>query len=66
MVSDKAGGAKKASEAISEHQIFKNFSWGSMPPHPPSLILRILVQGISTSQSNAILLMPGLHFCEYA
>ena len=33
---------KKASEAISEHQIFQNFPEGAcMPPDPRSLILRI-------------------------
>ena len=30
-------GPNIASEAISECLIFKNFSWGSMPPDPPSL-----------------------------
>ena len=27
---------KIASEAISQHQIQKHYSWGSMPPHPPT------------------------------
>ena len=45
--------------------IFKNYFWGSMPPDPPSLILRIRVQ-VSVSRTNAILLPPSLRFHEYA
>ena len=35
---------KMAPEAIQEHQIFINFSWGSMPPDPTSLIPSIPLQ----------------------
>ena len=55
-------GPKKVSEAISEQQIFKKISWESMPPDPTSLILRIRVK----VWTKAILLPPGLRFCEYA
>ena len=44
----------------SQHQIFENFSMGSMPPDPPTLILSILLKYRYKSRTNPILLPPGL------
>ena len=52
-------GPKEASEAISEYQ---NFSWGSMPPDPPSLAFGYKYW--YKSWTNAILLPLGLSMTD--
>ena len=54
----------RPNKGVRSHLRASKFSWGSMPPDPPSLIL--CIQYWYKSWTNAILLPPGLSFREYA